>query len=329
MVLLGGSAVGDDSTVGSLTLVDRDVPHRTVVVGSPMLPIGRNRGDMGSGSNRLATGMQTWMLLSSLVPPVTLGLLLGSIRLLFDATIGERSLKAWLGIYALPVAYAVGVCILFVLNVVLLRVPNFSSGQRSLFSAKLVCWELAGHVQGLFSQLFGEYMEGNILIVWFMRACGAKVGSDVFWDTAVPTEVQGLRVGDGVVVEAGAMVLGHTVDHGELNFGEIRIDSGATVSSFCNVQPGAHIGRGTTAAALTLVMKNETLPDHTVWRGSPAVCVEPYDDSVAIATGDHDGVKSGWRCCLGSWCTHERHEGGLGALGEREPLLPTRDHDGV
>ena len=43
---------------------------------------------------------------------------------------------------------------------------------------------------------------------------GAKVGRNVFWDTYIPFETAGYDVGDNVVVDAGAMIVGHTVDGG-------------------------------------------------------------------------------------------------------------------
>jgi carbonic anhydrase/acetyltransferase-like protein (isoleucine patch superfamily) len=159
-VLLGGCAIGSDVTVGSLTLVDQDVPPMSVVVGSPMLRMGAKSGNMGSISNRLTTAMQAWMQLSSFVPLAILGLLIGVIRRLFDIDLGGQTLAVRLGLVAVPVAYVIGVCMLFVLNVVLLRLPNFSSGQRLLFSWKLITWELVGHVQAEFFLLFGAGLEG-------------------------------------------------------------------------------------------------------------------------------------------------------------------------
>ena len=105
----------------------------------------------------------------------------------------------------------------------------------------------------------------------YLRILGAKVGSNVFWDTFAPVETEGITVEDNAVIEEGAMVLGHVVDHGKLQFGKIHIGKGAVVSAHVNVQPGAHLGENVLVGCLTTVMKYEHLPDNTAWVGSPAV----------------------------------------------------------
>jgi hypothetical protein len=80
------------------------------------------------------------------------------------------------------------------------------------------------------------------------------------------------------------MVFGHTVDHGKLSFGQIRLGAGSVISSSSNVQPGAVVGRRTTVGALSLVLKGEVLPDNTYWAGSPAVCLREHPDGDRTAT---------------------------------------------
>ena len=135
----------------------------------------------------------------------------------------------------------------------------------------MLLWRLAGTVQGLMFSIFGLYIMGTPLMRVYLRILGAKVGSNVFWDTFAPVETQGITVEDDAVVEMGAMVLGHVVDHGRLQFGKIHIGKGAVVSSHVNVQPGARLGTNVLVGCLTTVMKHEQLPDNTAWVGSPAV----------------------------------------------------------
>ena len=66
------------------------------------------------------------------------------------------------------------------------------------------------------------------------------------------------------------MILPHTVDHGEMTHGTIHIGEGAIVSQSVNMQPGSSLGAGASLDCLTLAMKNEQIPAHTAWAGTPA-----------------------------------------------------------
>ena len=78
----------------------------------------------------------------------------------------------------------------------------------------------------------------------YLRILGAQVGERVFWDTFPPVETRALNIGDDVVVEDGAMLLGHVVDHGELQFGLIHVGKGSVVNANVNIQPHTHtLGR--------------------------------------------------------------------------------------
>lgn len=105
----------------------------------------------------------------------------------------------------------------------------------------------------------------------YLRALGAKVGERVFWDTAPPIETRALDIEDDVVVEDGAMLLGHVVDHAVLQFGPIHIGKGSVINTFVNVQPHTQIGSNVLVDSLSTVMKHDTLPDSTTWVGSPCV----------------------------------------------------------
>jgi carbonic anhydrase/acetyltransferase-like protein (isoleucine patch superfamily) len=55
-----------------------------------------------------------------------------------------------------------------------------------------------------------------------------------------------------------------------MQHGAIKIGTGAVISAYANVQPGAIVSDGVSLGCLTLAMKQEVFPAHTAWIGSPA-----------------------------------------------------------
>ena len=186
---------------------------------------------------------------------------------------------------------------MMVCYLVLISIVNIASGKHALYGAHLVLWSLAGSMQGTIFGLVAQYIVGTPLMPVYLRCLGAKVGKNVFWDASPPRETKALRIGDGAIIEAGAMILPHTVDHGEMTHGTISIGDHAIVSSGVNMQPGSHLGVGASLDCLSLAMKNERFPDHTAWGGTPAMRVSEDVFAVrrawAADTEDHPRASSG------------------------------------
>jgi acetyltransferase-like isoleucine patch superfamily enzyme len=155
-----------------------------------------------------------------------------------------------------PFAYWTAFAIMMVCYFVLISVVNIASGKHTLYGAHLVLWSLAGSMQGTIFGLVAHYIIGTPLMSLYLRCLGAKVGKNVFWDTSPPAETKALQIGDGAIVEEGAMILPHTVDHGEMTHGTIRIDDHAIVSSGVNMQPGSHLGVGASLDCLSTARRN-------------------------------------------------------------------------
>ena len=139
---------------------------------------------------------------------------------------------------------------------------------------------------------------------WYLRVFGARVGSNVYFDASVPAEVSAtggsklavcrlthrttvqiniFEFGDDVVIEDGAMLIGHVVDNGYIQHAPVSIAHGAYVGASSLVQPGCAIGLGVHIMPLTLVMKGERgFAKNSWWQGPPSThkalsqCVESY-----------------------------------------------------
>lgn len=129
---------------------------------------------------------------------------------------------------------------------------------------------------------------------WYLRVFGARVGTNVYFDANVPTEVSRwhkifrdatsrlthrtfvqisiYEFGDNTVIEDGAVLIGHVVDNGLIQHAPTTFGRGAYVGGALSVvQPGSAISPGVHIMPLSLVMKGErgfTLS--AWWQGAPS-----------------------------------------------------------
>ena len=180
-------------------------------------------------------------------------------------------------------------------------------GNHPLFGRHMVGWQLIGYLQYLVDKFVGTWVRGTAMMQWYMRALGGKVGAGVFWAASVPTEIDIFTVGERVVVEEGATVVGHVVDHGQIQHRPTIIGADAYIGAGSHVQPGVYLGSGAQLLPLTLAMKSECMPSGTAWQGSPAEATPALAATNAIRewsvrhlawlqqTGYDPEVASSWR----------------------------------
>ena len=292
-VMVVGSEVAENQICGSITLIDRNFEPNSIIMGSPPGVLGSNHTDYKE--NRMTSWVQAGLTAIEVLLP---SLFVLAIALAMDlcewtgagpswwqapaSTVHEADL-GWKGMAgeaattaarsALLVAlvYLLVLSLVFGMHKLMLTLFEFNSGSHKLYGTRVLIWDLVGQMQSVSFNVFGLFIRGTPLMRVYLRALGANIGARVFWDTFPPIETTALDIGDDVVVEDGAMLLGHVVDHQRLQFGSVSVGKGAVISSHVNVQPHTNIGSNVTVGCLTTVMKHETLPDDTEWVGSPAV----------------------------------------------------------
>ena len=135
----------------------------------------------------------------------------------------------------------------------------------------------------------GSSISGTVLMPWYLRSFGARVGSSVYFDAIVPAEVSAtggsklvvcrlthritvqiniFEFGDRVVIEDGAVLIGHVVDNGYIQHAPTSFGHGTYVGAGSVVQPGSAIGLGVHIMPLSLVMKGESgFAKNSWWQG--------------------------------------------------------------
>ncbi|MEJ7137965.1 Pls/PosA family non-ribosomal peptide synthetase [Amphibiibacter pelophylacis] len=117
---------------------------------------------------------------------------------------------------------------------------------------------------------FLNYLRGTPMLPWVMRLFGAHIGRGVYLDTTDMTEFDCVRIGDQAELNALSGPQTHLFEDRIMKIGTVDIGRGVTVRARTTVLYDARVEDGVHLGPLTLVMKGETLPAHTRWRGSPA-----------------------------------------------------------
>ncbi|MFR9806973.1 Pls/PosA family non-ribosomal peptide synthetase [Pseudonocardia sp. RS010] len=115
-----------------------------------------------------------------------------------------------------------------------------------------------------------QLFRGTPLLPPALRLLGARIGRRTYLATTYLTEFDLVEIGDDAVIGRDASLQTHLFEDRVMKMSTVRIGAGATVGDRAVVLYDASVGDGTALDPLSLVMKGETLPGRTRWRGIPA-----------------------------------------------------------
>ena len=114
------------------------------------------------------------------------------------------------------------------------------------------------------------WLTGTPWIAPVMRLLGVKIGKRVWMDTTFITEFDLVDIGDDAAIGASTSLQTHLFEDRVMKMSTVKIGVGASVGSRSVVLYDAEVGAGASLDALSLVMKGESLPAESQWRGVPA-----------------------------------------------------------
>ncbi|MBL8929271.1 MAG: amino acid adenylation domain-containing protein [Kineosporiaceae bacterium] len=124
----------------------------------------------------------------------------------------------------------------------------------------------------LVDELGAGNLSGALLMRWYARLLGARVGRDVDLHSIPP--VTGLMtLGAGCAIEPEVDLAGYWLDGARLHLGRVHVGKRARVGARSTLAPGAHIGAGAEIAAGSAVFG--AVPAGEFWSGAPAQPIGP------------------------------------------------------
>jgi non-ribosomal peptide synthetase-like protein len=123
---------------------------------------------------------------------------------------------------------------------------------------------------GLASKVWLEYLRGTPFLPWFLRLFGTKIGKGAWINSCDLTEFDCVTIGDYAALNMICCPQTHLYEDRIMKVGRIEIGRGATVGTGSTILYDSKLGEFAQLRPLTLVMKGESIPAHSIWAGSPA-----------------------------------------------------------
>ncbi|MFN7587960.1 MAG: amino acid adenylation domain-containing protein [Planctomycetota bacterium] len=170
---------------------------------------------------------------------------------------------------------------LVVLGLKWLLLGRVRPGQHGLWSCWASRWDFHYVVWQRYGRALLQPLEGTLLLPWFLRAMGMRIGrlcvlGDGFAQVVDPDM---LTLEDGATVHA--MFQAHSFEDRVLKIDHVRIGRGSSVGCGTVVLYGADVGDGAHVLSHSVVMKGEVLLPGRRYAGAPA---EPLGAARARAT---------------------------------------------
>ena len=119
-----------------------------------------------------------------------------------------------------------------------------------------------------------HWLAGTPLMAPALRLLGTRIGRRVFMETTYLTEFDLVHVGDDAAVGGQASLQTHLFEDRVMKMSTVKVDAECTVGSRAVVLYDAELEQGAELDSLSLVMKGESLPAGSRWRGIPARLIE-------------------------------------------------------
>lgn len=113
-------------------------------------------------------------------------------------------------------------------------------------------------------------LTGTPWIAPVLRLFGARIGQRVWLDTTYLTEFDLVEVGDDAAIGDTTSLQSHLFEDRVMKMSTVKIGAGSSIGARSVVLYDAEVGAGACLDSLSLVMKGETLPTESHWRGIPA-----------------------------------------------------------
>lgn len=117
--------------------------------------------------------------------------------------------------------------------------------------------------------------------VWtaFHRLNGAHMGRGVYVNSLAVVDDNLLEFGDNVVIGHAVHLSGHTVEHGVVKTGAVRLGRDVTIGVGSVIGIGVEIGAGTQVGSLSVVPKHRRLEGGALFAGAPVRRLDAPDVS--------------------------------------------------
>jgi len=276
----GGTTVGDEVLIGVMSTPPADtdkVEDKSQWLGSPGFALPRPEAEKTFDDAQTFNPDRGKLRMRAVIDAVRIFLpgyltvaALGVIMAV--AATGYRLIPWWAVALALPivanlVAAATVLAVAIIKRVVM---GKFVPGVHPLYSPFV--W-LNDVINGVFEAVAAVAMTpfmGTPFLAPLLRTMGCHVGKWCFLDTTLVSEFDLVRIGDHASLNLGATLQTHLFEDRVMKSDTLVIGDGCNVGNMAIVLYATEMQRGSTLGSLSVLMKGETLPAMSRWRGIPS-----------------------------------------------------------
>lgn len=301
-VHVGTTVLGDGSFVGNSGIVgpDHDLPAESLVAvlsSTPERP-GKGTSWLGRSTRQIprahidadlartfnpSTGLKVaraFVELFRLLPVIVAAYL--DLLIVWLGTLAYMSGgRGWGGIqavllWAFPIVLGAGI-IASLVPIVLkwLLIGRFTAGHRTLFSTFVWRGELIDNIAELLAVPSLIRMSlGSPLYNWWLRLMGTRIGRDVWCETWWLPEFDLITLSDRSTINRGTVLQTHLFHDRVMALETVTMGTGATLGPNSFILPGSSIGDRATIGPGSLILRQDAIPNDSVWSGNPVSYVE-------------------------------------------------------
>jgi len=227
-----------------------------------------------------------WELMRFALPAMPVMVLPVWYKLLADA---EQAFTAPVFYFAMVPLMSMAAGAFFCLLVLVMKwglVGRVRPGTHPLWSCWCSRWDFLYVAWGVYARTALSTIEGTLLLPWYRRAMGMKIGRRVVLGSGFAQVVDPdmLHFEDDATVSCQFQA--HTFEDRVLKIDHVHIRRGATVSGNAVLLYGAEIGVRANVAPHSVVMKRESLLAGQAYAGCPTRPVQATPQAALAAAGD-------------------------------------------
>eukprot|EP01125_Pyxidicula_operculata_P007902 TRINITY_DN2669_c0_g1_i8.p1 TRINITY_DN2669_c0_g1~~TRINITY_DN2669_c0_g1_i8.p1 ORF type:complete len:647 (+),score=89.83 TRINITY_DN2669_c0_g1_i8:90-2030(+) len=279
--IMCGSQIPNDSIIGSLTSISdsQTLKESHIIFGIPALTYPSNNEEMVSYDDVGCLSSTLSILLTMMVPNLyyflciapPAGILVWICRdypLFIDYEIVPHVPLVFV---LLPLAYVLLMLVMSLLAILTkwILVQRWKQKNYNVMSSLWIRSSVLTSCEMIWHQYVGVYLVGTPFLTMYERLVGAKIGSNcLLFGTIQHHDL--IYMGDNCIMDEGSTLLPHTFDRGMMNLEKIVVGDGCYIGKGSLVYLGAKIYNNVKIDHLTLILREDELPDNTEWSGSPA-----------------------------------------------------------
>ena len=141
---------------------------------------------------------------------------------------------------------------------------QIKAGRYPLWGVTYFRWWLGGMLGELAP---AAMVSGTPLLVWYLRALGAKIGKNVLIDSVEIQVPELVTMEDGCSIGTQVNIENAHVERGELVIGTVLLRENVVIDSYTVVEGDTVIGTGAWLGGLSAVAAGQTIPAYETWEG--------------------------------------------------------------